>query len=98
MAANGISEKDLERVMKALANRRRLAILRFLKRGMGGKEKEASVGEIADAIRLCSKATSKQLGILFSAGIVDREQRSLQMFYRLSSDAPAAARSILSLL
>ncbi len=95
MAANGISEKDLERVMKALANRRRLAILRLLKTGKG---KEASVGEIAEEIRLSFKATSKHLGILFAAGIVDREQRSLQMFYRLSPDAPAAARSILSLL
>ncbi|MDP2655496.1 MAG: metalloregulator ArsR/SmtB family transcription factor [bacterium] len=92
-AGNRISEKELERTMKALANRRRLAILRFLK-----KEGKASVGDIAEEIRLSFKATSKHLGILLSAGIVDREQRSLQMFYILSSDLPAPARPIVSLL
>jgi DNA-binding transcriptional ArsR family regulator len=88
-----ISEKDFERIMKALANRRRLAILRFLK-----TEKEASVGDIAEEIRLSFKATSKHLGVLSAAGIVDREQRSLQMFYHLSLDYPLPARSIISLL
>lgn len=79
--------------MKALANRRRLAILRFLKR-----THKASVGDIAEEIRLSFKATSKHLGILSSADIVDREQQSLQMFYHLSSDLPASARLIISLL
>ena len=85
--------KELERPLKALANRRRLAILKYLKR-----EKEASVGDIAKAIRLSFKATSKHLGILAAADIVERDQRSLQMFYRLSGSLPAAARHILSLL
>ena len=88
-----ISEKDFERIMKALANRRRLAILRFLK-----TTKDASVGDIADEIKLSFKATSKHLGVLYAAGIVDREQRSLQMFYHLSSDLPLPARVIISLL
>lgn len=96
-----LSEKDFERSMKALANRRRLAILRFLKKGREKEKKkgmEASVGDIAEEIRLSFKATSKHLGILSAASIVDREQRSLQMFYRLSSDLPAPARPIISLL
>lgn len=96
-----LSEKDFERGMKALANRRRLAILRFLKRGKGKEKKkeiEASVGDIAEEIKLSFKATSKHLGILSSAGIVDREQRSLQMFYRLSPDISSPARAILSFL
>jgi len=38
MAEGKIAEKDFERIMKALANRRRLAILRLLKRGDGRKE------------------------------------------------------------
>ena len=88
-----ISEKDFERIMKALANRRRLAILRFLK-----TKKEANVGDIAEEIKLSFKATSKHLGVLSAAGIVDREQRSLQMFYYLSSDLPLPARSVISLL
>lgn len=103
MATNraALSEKDFERSMKALANRRRLAILRFLKNGNGKEKKkeiEASVGDIAEEIRLSFKATSKHLGILSAAGIVDREQRSLQMFYHLSPDLPSPARSVLSLL
>jgi len=93
MAERKISEKDFERIMKALANRRRLAILCFLK-----KASEASVGDIADEIQLSFKATSKHLGILSAAGIVDREQRSLQMFYRLSFDLPVPARAVISLL
>ena len=79
--------------MKALANRRRLAIMKYLK-----VEKEASVGDIAEEIRLSFKATSKHLGVLSAAGITDREQRSLQMFYRLAGDIPPAARHISSLL
>ena len=71
--------KDLERILKALANKRRLAIVRCLK-----KNKESTVGDIAEAIKLSFKATSKHLAVLYNADIVDREQRSLQMFYRLS--------------
>ncbi len=88
-----MADKELERTLKALANRRRLAILRFLK-----KEKEANVGDIAEEINLSFKATSKHLGVLSAAGIVDREQRSLQMFYRLSPDCPPPARSVISIL
>jgi DNA-binding transcriptional ArsR family regulator len=82
-----------ERVFKALANRRRIAIVAYLK-----KRKEASVGDIAEAIRLSIKATSKHLAILSVANILEREQRSVQMFYRLASDMPAATRSIIYLL
>ena len=87
------NEKELERIMKALANRRRLAILRYLK-----AEREATVGEIAEEIRLSFKATSKHMLVLSAADIVEKEQRSLQMFYRLVGDLPLAARSIISLL
>ena len=83
--------KDLEKIMKALANKRRLAILRYLK-----KNREASVGDIAYEIKLSFKATSKHLNILAGAGILDKEQRSLVVFYRLSNTKPAAARSIIA--
>ena len=88
-----MKEKELERIMKALANRRRLAIIKYLK-----IEKEASVGDIAGEILLSFKATSKHLGVLSAASIIDREQRSLQMFYCLARDMPPAARHISSLL
>jgi len=81
--------KDLERILKALANKRRLAIVRFLR-----KEKEATVGDIAETIKLSFKATSKHLGVLASADIVDKEQRSLQMWYHLSHTIPPIAKHI----
>lgn len=83
----------LERPLKALANRRRLAIVQFIKR-----RKEASVGDIADALKISFKATSKHLGLLVAADILEREQRSLQMFYKISSDFPAPIRPLLSIL
>jgi DNA-binding transcriptional ArsR family regulator len=88
-----MKEKELERVLKALANKRRLAILCYLK-----KTPEAPVGEIADEINLSLKATSKHLKILDAIDIVEKEQRSLQMYYRLSSEQTLAAKSILILL
>ena len=66
--------KNLERTMKAFANRRRLAIVRYLKRN-----RKATVNDISHEIKLSFKATSKHLGILSGAGIVDREQVSLNM-------------------
>jgi len=83
----------LEKILKALANRRRLAILKHLK-----ENKEASVTEIAQEINLSLKATSKHLGILSAMDILEKEQRILQMFYRLSDDQNLAVKYIVSLL
>lgn len=87
------NEYQFVRRLKALANRRRLSILKYLKRG-----KEASVGDIADAIHLSLKATSKHLGILAAADAVSRDQRSLNMFYRLHRDSDIVIQRIVSLL
>jgi DNA-binding transcriptional ArsR family regulator len=85
--------KELERSLKALANRRRLAILKYLK-----ANKEAPVSEIAQEIHLSFKATSKHLSVLSAADIVERDQRGLQMFYRLSAQQKPVARRTLDLL
>ncbi|OGF62520.1 hypothetical protein A2926_02160 [Candidatus Giovannonibacteria bacterium RIFCSPLOWO2_01_FULL_44_40] len=85
--------KELERILKALANKRRLAILRYLK-----KKGEASVSDIAEEISLSFKATSKHLGILYSAYILDKEQRSSLMFYKLVSQQKPPVRRIIDLL
>jgi DNA-binding transcriptional ArsR family regulator len=87
-----MTERDAERTLKALANRRRLAILRFLKR-----EKEASVGDIAGAIRLSFTATSRHLGRLSAVDIVEKDQRSLQVFYRLSSNPNPLVKCLLTI-
>lgn len=83
----------LERILKALANKRRLNILKYLK-----KEKEASVGDISDKINLSFKSTSKHLSILFSADIVEKEQKNLQVFYRLSENLEPSAKYIVSII
>lgn len=83
--------KELERPLKAMANRRRLAILRFLK-----QRRKATVRDISEAIKLSFTATSKHLGKLAAADIVEREQIGLNMLYHLSPDMPAAAKSLLT--
>lgn len=83
--------KKLERVLKAAANRRRFLILAYLR-----KKGEAPVGNIAEHIHLSFKATSRHLAVLFAADLVDRTQRSSEVFYRLSDTAHPIAREILT--
>ena len=83
--------KYLEKVFKVLANRRRLAIINCLR-----KNKEIKVGDIANEIRLSLKSTSKHLIQLFNAGIVEREQRGLLMYYKLSLNQNNIVKYIIS--
>ena len=85
--------KDLEKILKAFANRRRLAIVKYLK-----KNGEAPVSKIAGEIKLSFKATSKHLGILTAADILEREQRSLYMYYKISSNLKPIAKQVVSFL
>lgn len=85
--------KNLEKTLKVLANRRRLAILKYLK-----EEKEASVGEIAGKIDLSFKSTSRHLALLAGVDIVEKDQRSLQMFYRIAGNQKPASKFLISLL
>ncbi len=88
-----MDEKILERYLKSLANRRRLAILRVLR-----SRKLASVGQIAEDIQLSLKATSKHLIIMYAVGIVEKEQQSLTVNYRLAASLVEPVRTTLSLL
>jgi len=88
-------QKELERQFKALANKRRLSILAYLK---NKKEKEATVGDIAQAIRLSFKSTSRHLGVLSAANILEKEQRSLEVHYFLAPRMSNVARHSVSLL
>ena len=87
------SMKELERTLKSLANRRRLGIVQFLK-----KRKEASVGELAEAIHLSFRSTSRHLAVLSGAGILEKEQRSIQVYYRLNPQKSPTLEHILLLL
>ena len=85
--------RELEKILKVFANRRRLAILKYLK-----ENREAPVGDIADAIKLSFRATSKHLSILFAVDIVEKDQRSLQVFYRVNRNQKPVAQYLISLL
>ncbi|OGG80643.1 hypothetical protein A3A39_04110 [Candidatus Kaiserbacteria bacterium RIFCSPLOWO2_01_FULL_54_13] len=84
--------KDLERVLKALANGRRLAILKFLAR-----KRRASVSDIAEIIKLSFRSTSRHLSVLKNAGVVQKEQESLTVWHELASPKHALAAKVLEL-
>ena len=81
--------KEIEKLLKALANKRRLTIVKYLK-----KHGEARVGEIAKELKLSFKATSKHLGILRAVDILEKEQRSLEMWYKISPAPHPVAKHI----
>ena len=84
-----ISRKT-ERLLKAFANQRRLAILAFLK--TNGR---TPVGQIADAIRLSFTATSRHLRLLELMDIVQKEQRGLEVYYSIAGEQKSLSKSIL---
>ena len=88
-----MSEVELERQLKVLANRRRLAILNLLR-----KRKEVNVSDVADAIRLSLTSTSRHLNMLERMGFVEKEQRSLNVYYRITSNPADSLREVLKLL
>lgn len=88
-----MNDRNLERSLKALANGRRLSILRILK-----KRGEATVGSISDGIRLSFRSTSKHLSVLSAVDIVEHEQRSSEVFYRIQNNVARPVRTLLSFL
>ena len=84
--------KNIEKIFKSLGNNRRLKIISYL-----DAHKEASVGELAEAIKLSFKSTSKHLKILDAVDLVEKEQRGPNMFYRLSEPRHKFVSILLSL-
>ncbi len=85
--------REVERCLKAIANGRRLAILKYLAR-----VKKASVGGIAENIKLSFRATSQHLNILSGAGIVDKEQEGLTVWHTLRAPKHAIISKVLEFL
>ncbi|MDP1729489.1 MAG: metalloregulator ArsR/SmtB family transcription factor [archaeon] len=85
--------KQYEKILKALANKRRLEIIKYLK-----DKKEATVGDIVEHIKLSFKATSKHLAVLYGADILEKEQRSSSCFYSVASKLSTIAKSVVSTL
>jgi DNA-binding transcriptional ArsR family regulator len=85
--------KKTAKIIKALANERRLRILSFLK-----SHKSRSVTAISGHIRLSLRSTSKHIGVLYAAGILEKQQTSTNVFCKIPSDIPPIARRIIDLL
>lgn len=85
--------KEYERVLKALANHRRLSIIALLK-----KRKEATVGSVADSIKLSFTSTSKHLTMMAHLDILETRQKGLEVYYFLGRRIPPIAQSVISRL
>jgi len=85
--------KNLEKIYKALANHRRLAIIHYLNKG-----EKTNVSEIAEEIKLSLKSTSRHLQILKNIGLIEYEQKGLEKFYYLPEKKNIFIKQFLSLL
>lgn len=88
-----VASKELEKILKALANKRRIEMVRYIRAKRG-----ATVGEIADEVGLSFKGVSKNLRVLYSAGILEREQSGLQVTYQISDSLSEVTRKALAIL
>ena len=85
--------KEYEKILKALANRRRLQIIKYLK-----DKKLATVTDISEHLKLSFKSTSKHLAVLFGVGILEKEQKSLSMFYSISDSLSILAKRVIDII
>lgn len=84
---------QLERRYKALANRRRLQIIKFL-----ADTADAPVIEIAGHIKLSFRSTSKHLQVLKQAGFLESEQVLTEQRYYLVSREESLIKQALNFL
>ena len=75
--------RGFTKCLKAVANERRVRILQLLLRSP-----RMRVGDVASAIRLSMKSTSKHLLKLAECDLVEREQVSLDVIYRVNRQHP----------
>ena len=82
--------RELEKVYKALGARKRLEILKLLADG-----KELAVGDIAAAIHLSFKSTSKHLVLLRQVGFLERRQFGFAGLYSLEDRLPTLLQQLI---
>lgn len=82
--------KETERILKALANKRRIIIVQWLH-----KDPPMSVGDLSKKLKLSFKSTSKHLAVLRAASIIEAEQSGLVMNYRLAQPLHPITRLVL---
>ncbi|WP_341503056.1 metalloregulator ArsR/SmtB family transcription factor [Gallaecimonas sp. GXIMD4217] len=79
-------------LLKAMANERRLFILRHLQNG------EQSVGELNEQMRLSQSALSQHLAWLRRDGLVKTRKEAQTVYYSLASDEAAELIDLLDRL
>lgn len=82
---------DVERVFRALANKRRINIVCLLK-----DKRVMSVGEISVEMKLSLTATSRHLTILYGAKLVEKEQKGLEVYYRINASLSSEVRNVIA--
>jgi len=87
---DGRENKKLIETFKIFTNYHRLEILKLL------KEKEKSVGQIADSLEISFKATSKHLLFLSEKGILTRRYDGPFVLYSISKNISGITQSIIS--
>lgn len=88
-----MNEKELEKVLKALANKRRLSIIKYLK-----LKSRATVGTIATEIKLSFKSTSKHLNLLANVDLLEKEQVGLLVYYKTIGSGKSIQQKLISIL
>ncbi len=83
----------IARILRALANERRLEILCFLK-----PQKQRTVSVIANHLRLSIRSTSKHPARLSAVEIIEKEQKSTSVFYRINETQEKCAARVIDLL
>lgn len=92
-AKNGkqkLGERNQELLFKALANRRRLRILRYLM-----KHGEKSVSDISAIIGVSFKSSSKHLKVLLNAKLVSEKKKGFYVLYTISESLHSLPKSIM---
>lgn len=89
VAQTELSESDVDRIFRALADATRRDILR---RALAG---EASVSQLAAAYDMSFAAVQKHVAVLEGAGLVSKEPRGRERFVRGDPHALAQARALL---
>lgn len=83
----------MEKTFKALANHKRLEIIKILT-----KTKTASVGEISEKIRTSLKSTSKHLLVLYNGDFLEKERVYGLTLYRIKDKLNMTEKDLLDVL
>jgi DNA-binding transcriptional ArsR family regulator len=81
--------KETVKLLKALANERRLKILRIL------NNESKSSGDLGSDLHISFKAVSKHLQKLKDTGLVVSEQRGFKSYYSLSNNIDSNIKKII---